>query len=227
MRQMKALPLAMAVTAALILSGCATRYTPAPLAANFPASKQAKLQAAYHWGVVSKAIEQQLAAELKKRPTRPVYIDMPKEPTPFQLALANQLTTSLVNDGLTVSRVPAGALRVELAVQALTFTAHRPQYRLNFGKRLPLADGVWMARELTASPVEYEPFDPIDSEFAGGVTPKTEIIVTISVSDQYRYVARSTSAYYVSDHDRALYGIIDPEPENSKLTRVFQVRGDL
>jgi hypothetical protein len=222
-----ALKLAMAVAAGLILSGCATRYTPAPLAANFPTTKQAKLQATYHWGIVANAIERQLAAQLKKTPTRPVFINVPADPNPFQRALATQLTTSLVNDGFTVARTPAGALKIDLDVQTLTFAANRRQYNSYFGQRVPLADGVWMAQELTAPRVENEPLDPLDSEYAPGATPRTEIIVTISVSDQYRYLARSTSAYYVADADYALYGIVDPEPENTKLTRVFKVRGDL
>lgn len=222
-----ALKLAMAVAAGLILSGCATRYTPAPLAANFPTTKQAKLQATYHWGIVANAIERQLAAQLKKTPTRPVFINVPADPNPFQRALATQLTTSLVNDGFTVARAPAGALKIDLDVQTLTFATNRRQYNSYFGQRVPLADGVWMAQELTAPRVENEPLDPLDSEYAPGATPRTEIIVTISVSDQYRYLARSTSAYYVADADYALYGIVDPEPENTKLTRVFKVRGDL
>lgn len=222
-----ALKLAMAVAAGLILSGCATRYTPAPLAANFPSTKQAKLQATYHWGIVANAVERQLAVDLKKTPTRPVYINIPAEPNPFQRALATQLITALVNDGFTVARAPAGALKIDLDVQTLTFAPNRPQYRRNFGQRFPLAGGVWMAQELIAPHVENEPIDPLDSEFAPGATPRTEIIVTISVSDQYRYLARSTSAYYVADADYALYGVTEPEPENTKLTRVFKVRGDL
>jgi hypothetical protein len=222
-----ALKLAMAVAAGLILSGCATRYTPAPLAANFPTTKQAKLQATYHWGIVANAIERQLAAQLKKTPTRPVFINVPADPNPFQRALATQLTTSLVNDGFTVARAPAGALKIDIDVQTLTFAANRRQYNTHFGQRFPLADGVWMAQELTAPRLDNEPLDPLESEFAPGATPRTEIIVTLSVSDQYRYLARSTSAYYVADADYALYGIVDPEPENTKLTRVFKVRGDL
>lgn len=220
-----ALKFALAVAAGLMLSGCATRYTPTPLAANFPATKQAKLQAAYHWGIVAKAVERQLAQELKKTPTRPLFIAMPAEADAFERALATQLTTSLVNDGFTVARAPAGALKIELDVQALSFAAGRPQYRYNFGQKLPLADGVWMAKELTAPAVENEPFDPVDSAYAHGATPRTEIIVTISVSDAYRYIARSTSAYYVADADAALYGVV--QPETSKLTRVFPVRGDM
>ena len=73
----------------------------------------------------------------------------------------------------------------------------------------------------------WDPFDTTNAQFSSGETPKTEIIVTLSVTDQYRYLARSTSAYYVADSDRELYGILDPEPETTKLTRTFKVRGDM
>jgi hypothetical protein len=229
-----ALKTAMAIAAGILLAGCASRYTPTPLAANFPTTKQAKLQAAYHWGVISDSIEKQVSAELKKSPPRPVYLNEPKEPTPFQRALATQLTTSLVNDGHVVSRSPAGALKVELDVQAVSFTANRPQYRYH-GERSILGAGVWLLSEieapvlanLTAGIGALDAHDWFNAQFAPGDTPKTEIIVTVSVSDQYRYLARSTSAYYVADSDRVLYGIVDPKPEEPKLTRTFQVRGDM
>ncbi len=51
-----ALKTAMALAAGLLLAGCASRYTPAPLAANFPITKQAKLLAANHWGFISTSI---------------------------------------------------------------------------------------------------------------------------------------------------------------------------
>jgi hypothetical protein len=229
-----ALKTAMAVAAGILLAGCASRYTPTPLPANFPVTKQAKLQAAYHWGVIAGDIEKQVVAELKKSPPRPVYIVEARDPTPFQRALATQLTTSLVNDGHTVSRNPAGSLKVDLDVQALTFSVDRPQYRYH-GQLLALAAGIWTVREADA-PVALEVAaaagaldmrDTINAQFAPGDTPKTEIIVTVSVSDQYRYVARNTSAYYVADTDRELYGLVDPVPEQPQLTRAFKVRGDM
>jgi hypothetical protein len=230
-----ALKTAMALAAGLtLLAGCASRYTPTPLAANFPTTKQAKLQAAYHWGVISDNIEKRVVAELKKSPPRPVYINEPKDATPFQHALATQLTTSLVNDGHVVSRTPAGSLKVEMDVQAVTFSANRPQYRYH-GERAILGSGVWLLSEIEAPALlnvavgagAWDAYDWFNAQFAPGDTPKTEIIVTVSVSDQYRYVARSTSAYYVADSDRILYGIVDPKPEEPKLTRTFQVRGDM
>jgi hypothetical protein len=227
-----ALKTAMALAAGLILAGCAARYTPTPLAANFPITKQAKLQAAYHWGIVTNSIEKRLAAELRKSPTRPVFINEPAEQNAFQRALYTQLTTSLVNDGFIVSRTPAGSLKIDLDVQTVTFSAHRRQYRF-LGERSELPGGVWM-RELVppamidedAIKAGWDPYDTTNAQFAPGATPKTEIIVTLSVSDQYRYLARSTSAYYVADTDRELYGV-DAEPETTKVSRTFKVRGDM
>ena len=228
-----ALKTAMALAAGLALSGCASRYTPAPLAANFPITKQAKLQAAYHWGVVSNSIEKRLVAELKKSPPRPLYINEPADSNAFQRAMVTQLTTSLVNDGYVVSRTPAGSLKIDLDVQAVTFAAHRPQYR-PIGERTALPGGVSMA-ELSPAPLSnedalntgWDPYDLNNAQFAPGQTPKTEIIVTLSVSDQYRYLARTTSAYYVADSDRELYGIVEQDAELTKLTRTFKVRGDM
>ena len=224
------------LAAALILAGCAARYTPTPVAVNFPVKPQPKLQAASHWGVISDNIEKYLLAELKKNPPRPLFINEPAQPTPFQRALSTQLTTSLVNDGYTVSRTPAGALKVDMDVQAVTFSADRPQYRWH-GEHAALASGVWVLSEIEVAPLAYvaagtaayDSYNWFNDVFAPGATPKTEIIITVSVSDQYRYFARSTSAYYVADTDRVLYGIIDPVPvasEEPKLTRMFKVRGD-
>ena len=229
-----AMTLAAGILAGPLLAGCASHYTPTPLASNFPTTKQAKLQAAHHWGVISDNIEKSIVAELKKSPTRPVFLNEPREPSAFQRALSTQLTTSLVNDGYVVSRSPAGSLKIDMDVQAVTFTANRPQYRYH-GERAALASGVWVLSEIeaplmlgvAAAAGAWDSYDWFNAQFAPGATPKTEIIVTVSVSDQFRYVARTTSAYYVADSDRILYGIVDPEPEEPKLTRLFKVRGDM
>jgi len=230
----KSLATAGSLAIALGLAGCASKYTPTPLASNFPTTKQPKLQAAAHWGIISDNIEKQLLIQLAKAPPRPLYIVEPAQPTPFQRAMTAQLMTSLVNDGYVVSRTPAGSLRIDLDVQAVTFTPNRPQYRYH-GEAATLAAGVWALTEvefpvaLVGATAGNDAYHWFNAQFAPGATPKTEIIVTASVSDQYRYVARNTSAYYVADSDRVLYGIIDPVvvPEELKLTRTFKVRGDM
>jgi len=220
---------------ALMMAGCAAQYSPTPLASNFPIIKQPKLQAASHWGIITDNIEKQLLIQVAKAPPRPLYISEPLQPSPFQHAMAAQLMTSLVNDGYVVSKNPAGSLRIDIDVQAVTFTADRPQYRYH-GQAATLGAGVWALTEVefpvavVGAAGGYDAYNWFNAQFAPGATPKTEIIVTASVSDQYRYVARNTSAYYVADTDRILYGINDPVPalpEAPKLTRLFKVRGDM
>ncbi len=65
------------------------------------------------------------------------------------------------------------------------------------------------------------------SEFASGETPQHEIIITTTVSDANRYIARDTSVYYVADADRNLYlsqavlSASAPQP----IIKTFQVVG--
>lgn len=219
-----------AILAAVLLAGCAAPpYTPTPLATNFPSTEQSKLQAAAHWGAIATHLEKQLVEDMKKGPQRPFFIHENPQATPFQRALTTQIISSLVKDGYVVSRAPAGALRIDLDVQALTFTADRPQYRPSFTNNM-LANGVWVASK-------QDPTAKSRSAFAPGSTPRTELIITVSVSDQYRYYARSTNAYYIADDDRGLYGIKEALPPANaaaaaavstapERTTTFKVKGD-
>lgn len=219
---------ATATALAAALAGCAVPYSPAPLATNFPTARQEKLQAASHWNAIADHIEQRVVTEMKKHPQRPFHIAEVKDASPFQRAVTNQVITSLVKDGFVVARAPAGAWKVELDVQAVTFTPNRPQYRYS-GAHVALANGAWVLSDINptvgivALAGAGDAYHWFHSQFAPGETPKTELIVTLSVGDGFRYYARSTSAYYVADTDRALYGI---KEEDAPLTTVFKVRGD-
>jgi hypothetical protein len=220
-----------AMTAAAVLAGCATPHSPVPIASNFPSTKQEKLQAAAHWGVIANSMSQQLITELKKGPQRPFYIAEPSQASPFQRALTIQLISALVNQGQVVSRAPAGALRVDLDVQAYTFAPNRPQSRYA-GVPAAIGTGVWMLADIdpgfavAAGAAGFDGYNWYSSQYAAGDTPQTELLITASVSDQFRYYARSTAAYYVADSDRALYGIKDEAPKEPQVTKLFNVRGD-
>ncbi|MES2259195.1 MAG: hypothetical protein V4724_11775 [Pseudomonadota bacterium] len=228
-----------------LLAGCAVPYTPAPVATNFPTSTQYTLQAASHWRAIAEHLEQHLAQEMKGRPQRPFYLAEPgPDAPPFQRALAVQLTSALVKDGYVVSRAPAGSLKVEIDVQALTFGPDRQQYRYK-GIVVPIGDGLWAqaadsadiadgkwAQGMAAPAVVATPSSRAgggqsnhESRFTVGATPRTELLVTVSVSDQYRYYARTAAAYYVSETDRRLYGVSD-DARNEKLSKTYTVRGD-
>lgn len=219
--------IALAASFAASLAGCVVPYSPTPVAANFPTSRQEKLQAAAHWTTIADHIEQRVVTDMKKHPNRPFYIAEDKDASPFKKAVTAQLMTSLVKDGYVVARTPTGAWKLELDIQAVTFTPNRPQYRYS-GAATALANGVWVLSDInpTVGAIGVagaaDAFHWFHSQFAPGETPKTELIVTLSAGDQYRYYARSTAAYYVADTDRALYGI---KEEDTQLTKLFKVQG--
>ena len=212
---------------ALLMAGCATPYTPAPLATNYPSSTQAKAQAAAHWMAITSHIEKELLPTLKSSPTRRLYV-APGQASAFNQALRGQLITALVKDGQLVAKSPDGALTVDIDTQVVEFSANRPQYKFS-GERTALAAGAWVITGVqhtnpwlaTVGIAGYDAYSWFHSAFAPGATPKTEIIVTVSVSDAQRYVARSTSVYYVTDSDRSLYGAADGQP----TSKTFMVRG--
>lgn len=202
----------LALCGALLAAGCAVPYSPAPVATNFPSTQQAKLQAAAHWGVIARHMAGQLAPSLKVNAQRPLYVRT-QQSSPFAQGVGAHLVTALVNQGYTVVKVPdANTLRIELDTQVLAFSSKRPQYKFS-GERSALVAGAWvltgiehtvqgLASAVIAGQDAYAWFR---SQFAPGATPKTEIIVNLSLADDSRYYARSTAVYYTSDSDRALY----------------------
>jgi hypothetical protein len=216
--------------AALVVSGCAVGYSPAPVVTNFSTTQQAKLQAAAHWGVISRHIAQELDPALKNSPRRPLYV-APLQATPFAQAVAGEVMTALVNDGYVVARTPDGALNVEIDTQVLEFSPNRPHHE-STGEHSALAAGLWVLTDvqphtptgmLTAAIFGQDAYAWFHSKFASGATPRTEIIVTAAVSDRQRYYARHTSVYYTTESDRALY---EAAPAKVQPTKSFAVKGD-
>ena len=199
-----------------IVAGCATPYSEAPLATNFPTSKQPKLQAAAHWNVIARDVAQQVTAGLKAKPALPaLYVNQAANATDFDRAFANQLISALVAEGFVVQKSPAGALVVDIDTQSVRFSANRPQYNYA-GAATALTAGVWALHQAnpagiaTAAIVGADAYMWFRSEFVTGATPQMEILITISISDSRQYLARNTSVYYVADADSVLYR--GPEP---------------
>jgi hypothetical protein len=198
-----------------ILSGCATPYSEAPLATNFPATKQQKLQAAAHWNVIAGDVAKQISSGLVGKPS--LYVNQPSSAnTTFDRAFSNQLISALIAEGFTIQKIPTGALLVDVDTQSMHFSANRPQYKYA-GMPTALVAGVWALHAaeatagaiLSAGAVSADAYSWFQSEFSTGATPQTEIIVTVSVSDSSKYWARNTNIYYVADADSRMY---EPPP---------------
>lgn len=218
------------VGVSVVATGCVTPYSPAPVATHFPTSEQQKLQAAAHWTAITEHIEKQLVPALDKGPRGALYVQ-PLQGTPFTRAVVGQLMTSLVNDGYVVAKTPRDALKVEIDTQVVAFSGDRPQYKYN-GERSALVAGVWALTEVhhtalglaTAAVFGEDAYAWFRSQFSSGDTPKTEIIVTVAVSDDQRYYARQTSVYYTVDSDRRLYETA-PLPV-AQPVKTFAITGD-
>ena len=208
----------------MALAGCATQYSGAPIATNFPNSEQQKLQAASHWQVIATNTAQTLIAHLPTQNDR-YFVESNSIDSEFNHAVENQLRTSLVNSGKMVAKYPANVLHVTVDTQVVPFTHDglKPQFT---GAPTLLALGVWTvmpvagralasgwtlssalratAGAATIAAGGVDAYDWFGSKYAGNI-PKTEIIVTVSVSDTADYLARTTNVYYVNDSDQALY----------------------
>jgi hypothetical protein len=136
----------------------------------------------------------------------------------------------MVRGGYPVAKQPEGALKVELSTQVVEFSEARKQNKW-IGWPTALVTGAWAVRTLstevtakttaaatvTAGAIGWDVYSWFKAQSASGPTPQTEIIVNVSVSDENRYLARSTHVYYVADSDRVLY--------DAATTKIFNVVG--
>ncbi len=225
--------LAALVAAAIFSTGCATPHAETPQATNFPSSKQQKLQAASHWNTIAKDVAAKLGTTVPK--SAALYVSPQPKQTVFDRAFTNLLITALIDAGHPVLKSAQGALEVTVETQPVAFAPNRPRHQY-VGGATALGAGVWVLYDIVEhassgagkaallSLGAYDALTWFQSEFASGATPSTEIIVTTSVADANRYLARATSVYYVADSDSELY---TPEPpKHESRTKTFQLTGD-
>lgn len=209
----------------LALAGCVTPYSEVPIAKTFPTTSQEKLQAASHWGLItndlSKKIQANIAGKVDKN--QALYVSA-KESSAFNQAVVAELISSLVADGYLVVKSPDNTVKVDVDTQVLQFSPHRLQAR-TVGVPTAIAAGLWASAEIgsitgaglaTGVIAGAEALTYMNSDKASGSTPKSEIIINVSVSDASHYIAVSRGTYYVSDTDKWLY--------QAAQTKVFNVR---
>lgn len=196
--------------------GCATPYSEAPLATNFATTKQKQLQAGAHWKVIADDLAKTVSA--KAGSAQSIYLTLPPK-TAFNQAFYGLILTSLVNQGVNVVKQPAAAdMTVDIDTQIVKFSANRPQYNY-VGAPTALASGAWALHSagpahwatsqvlggVAVAAVAVDALTWFHSEFATGATPQNEIFVTVTASDKNRYLARTSTVYYVADSDQGLY----------------------
>lgn len=224
--------LALCAMVGALLSACATPYSETPIPTNFMTTKQQKLQAGSHWSAIADDAAESIVNSLKlgkgciaPTPTcNLVFVRESKLNMPFAQAFRTQFITSLVNRGINVSKVPAGSVEVDFDIQAVKFSANRPDG--SFHSATAIYGGLWAlhgtwvhASPGAAGALAVGAFDVnrwMTSDLASGPTPQFEVFVTASASSADRYLGRVTNVYYVADSDASLY-LHRPAPVLTKM----------
>ena len=206
------------LTCILALAGCATPYGEVPVAKNFPAASQEKLQAASHWGIITNDLSKKIQASMvgKVEKNQPLYVSS-KSSSAFNQAVVAELISSLVANDFTVinnAGNSANAVKVDVDTQVLEFSAGRMQAK-KAGVPTAIATGIWALTEIgtnfsaagavTGIVIGADAAQYFNSDKASGATPKTEIIINVAVADANHYIAVSRGTYYVADSDKQLY----------------------
>ncbi|MFZ2967823.1 MAG: hypothetical protein WA080_02065 [Sulfuricurvum sp.] len=206
----------LATALVILMSGCATPYSEAPIPKNYQHTEQIKLQAGEHWKVIANDLATSVLKNIDK--SKIVYLNEPSAKSDFNEAMHSMLISAMVSKGITVVKSSANAnLSIDMHAKILKFTKHREGNSV--GSLTALAAGVWVLRSALSS---LNPMNAIrvstiglaaavdgyklsNSENSSGETPQNEIIVTITASDKNQYLSSISNVYYTSDDDELLY----------------------
>ena len=220
-----------ALLAGVGLSGCASKYADVPTPTRFEAAAQKKLQAAQHWQVIAGHVAEQLAADLSmgdKLAGRALYVPQPGGEQAFVEGFRELLITALVERGVPVATQAQGALSVDVRYAAYRFSPERVVNQYRYGEVTQWAVGVWGLGAIGSANVTHavgvhagtvmvglgawlDGWRWLENEATGksreasGPVPQSEIVLTTSIADAGRIVARKSHVYFVADADVALY----------------------
>lgn len=215
-----------ATVALALISGCASRYADVPQPTRFESSKQKKLQAAQHWQVIADNFAAQLTSDLRQKGVnQPLYIPPSKDDYAFVEGFRELLTTALLAQGWDIRTSARNALPVDIRYSIYKFQPERLKNVYYHGEATALVAGLWAvsgivdggmsagAKALSVAVLadtagwimQDAPGGPEKAQYASGPVPQSEILVTASVADGDRLIARRSNIYFTADEDKALY----------------------
>lgn len=206
---------AMAAATLAGLAGCS--HAPIPVAENFPYTSQLKVRSAGHWDAVAQHVVANTLARLGPAGDagQPIQVKLPAQPSTFDRAFRELLITRMVNQGKTVVEREDAPFKVTYEAQVIRHNSDRPH--LIPGVFTAVTAGVYFAHYLgvhahrdaaMAGGLGYAAIaDLARSQYSGGPT-HTEVILTTTIMQGDRYVARNTDVYYVEDSDATLFQVV-------------------
>lgn len=213
-----------AVVFGLLLSGCSSLDV--PRADNYPASDQKKARAVHHWDVLADDVAARIAQKTREWPAGayPIHVATMGDAT-FSQGFRKLLITRLLDRGVTLSTQPTD-VRLVVETQVVQHPARERSLNRAPLPATRLALGVAVVRDLVHVPPSSTSIAAglggmavladatsffTEGAAAGGPT-RTEVLITTSVENEDRYLARTADVYYIEDADAALYQVKDVPP---------------
>lgn len=170
---------ALCLAVAALAAGCSSSAI--PLSHNFEQTSQYKVRSAQHWHALSADAADRTVQTLESigvTQAAPFYVALPEQPSKFDLAFRDMITTDLVERGAAVQSQPQGSQFY------VVYNAQVVPHKSN------------LALEHLSAP------GPGYSAQTG-----TELVLTTSVINQGRFVSRTTDVYYLENTDAGLYDV--------------------
>lgn len=217
---------AICVTLCVGLSGCT--HTDIPRAQHYPVSDQFKARAVHHWNLLADDVAERIAvsAQGESNAATGAYHLQTSSATPFQKAFSSLLLTRLVNKGVPMATLPLDGeqphARIRFDVQVVEHSSaalNMPQFPLTI-----LATGLSVLRgfylypptELggaamgVAGAMLVDQGNRMQNGHAAGGPTRTELLVSTTVVQGQRIVARTSDVYYIDSEDVKLF--VEPQP---------------
>jgi hypothetical protein len=198
----------------LFTVGCATSI---PQAENFSQTKQKKVMAAQHWGMIAAdAVEQTRLALNKQSHTKdkPVYV-ADNATTEFNRAFRKYMIAGLIDAGFVVLAKKEGAIEIGYETQVLRHAASFNP--LDFGYKPGVATagvaGFWVLRDALKSfsfssagvgtLAAAGAYDVYKAQNPGETG--VELLISTSIIHDNRYVMLNADAYYIEKEETLLF----------------------
>ncbi len=204
----------LAVAFALLLSACATNI---PQAEKFSPSKQKKVMAAQHWGLIaSDAVAQTRLALAKQANIKnlPLYV-ADNTTTDFSRAFRKYMIAGLIDAGFVVSAKKEGAVEVGYEAQVIRHASSQDPQALGYKPGMATAGvaGFWVLRNAlmtwsttsagiatVAASGAYDTYKAINPGETG-----VELLISTSIVHDDRYVMLNADAYYIEKEEAWLF----------------------
>ncbi len=199
------------IAGVIVLGGCASGTSQAPVPITYERTEQHKMQAAHHWEVLAEYEANEILAAVKDR-SKPIHVIKPAHHgSAFELAYYNMLVEHLVKQGgVVVDKAMFGAVNVSYYTQVLRhrdrgYVAPAPGTYTALGAGAVVVGAAaanWNPAALAALPVLVAG-DVVSGGYAK-VEP-TEVIITTRVMEGNLVLMSDTDVFYYNPGDTEHY----------------------